>query len=258
MPGHGKRILSVMVSNSKGRERVKSGRPAAAEKDESGPNWLLRGLILFSVGVHGFVFLHIAGIYRSEALTAIELTLKERERPALRDFPRPRHRPSQPPKPREIEPLTARRCLPPDMKPMKVDPVDPQALDSLVETLSVPETPQVSAPPLAAWTGGAPVEADSFGTARNYFDMVRLRIESKKEYPSAARIRQSEGRVTVRFTIAADGRVTAAEVAKSSHDGALDDAALEAVKACSPFPRPPRHLFSGDLPLEITILFELT
>ena len=230
----------------------------AAKRKGPGPNWLLRALILFSIGVHAVVFLHIAGIYRSEALTAIELTLKERERPALRDIPRPRHRPKHPPKPQEVEPVTAQRRLPPDMKPMKMDPVDPQAPDSLVETLSVPETPEISSPPLAAWTGGPPGGQGDFGTARDYFDMVRMRIESNKEYPPAARARQVEGRVTVRFTIAPDGSVQAAEVVKSSKKGILDEAALNAVRASSPFPRLPRHLFSGELPLEITILFELT
>jgi protein TonB len=230
----------------------------AAKRKGPGPNWLLRALILFSIGVHAAVFLHIAGIYRSEALTAIELTLKERDRPGVRDIPRPRHRPKHPPTPKEVDPLDARRRPLPDLKPMKMDPVDPKAPDSLVETLSMPDTPPVAAPPVAAWTGGTPVDAGGFGTARDYFDMVRLRIEGKKAYPSAARVRQIEGRVTVRFTIAADGTVRSAAVAKSSKNSALDEAALEAVRASSPFPRPPRHLFSGDLPLEITILFELT
>jgi protein TonB len=233
-------------------------RPGAQVRQHPGPNWLFRGLILVSAAVHVFVFLHIAGIYRSEALTAIELTLQEHKRPDVRDIPTPRPRPKHPPKPQEVEPMAAQRRLPPDIKPMKMDPVDPSAPDSLVETLSVPVTPEVSAPPLAAWTGGPPVEHGGFGTARDYFDMVRLRIESNKEYPAAARVRQVEGRVTVRFTIAPDGSVRAAEVVKSSKKGILDEAAINAVRASSPFPRPPRHLFSGDLPLEITILFELT
>lgn len=247
-----------MTASSDAKKGAAPKRPCAPTRKIPGPNWLLRGLILVSAAVHVFVFLHIAGIYRSEALTAIELTLKEHKRPDVRDIPTPRFRPKHPPKLQEVEPLKAQRRLPPDIKPMKMDPVDPSAPDSLVETLSVPETPEVSAPPVAAWTGGPPVEQGDFGTARDYFDMVRLRIESKKEYPSAARARQVEGRVTVRFTIAEDGSVRTAEVVKSSKKGILDEAALNAVRASSPFPRPPRNLFSGDLPLEITILFELT
>ncbi|MCF8077648.1 MAG: TonB family protein [Desulfobacterales bacterium] len=239
------------------KEGAAPKRSAAPARQKPGPNWLLRGLILFSAAVHVFVFLHIAGIYRSETLTAIELTLQERKRPDVRDIPLPRPRPKHPPKPQEVEPLKAQRRLPPDIKPMKMAPVDPRAPDSLVETLSVPETPAVSAPPVAAWTGGPPVVAGGFGSARDYFDMVRLLIERNKVYPSAARARQVEGRVTVRFTIAPDGSVRSAEVVKSSKKGILDEAALDAVRKSSPFPRPPRHLFSGDLPLEITIQFEL-
>jgi protein TonB len=247
----------MFVQGNKSR-RAKPGPAVAGSRKGARPNWLLRALVLFSLAVHVLVFLHIAGIYRSETLIAIELTLKERDRPALRDIPRPRHRPKHPPKPQEVEPVTAQRRLPPHIEPVKMDPVDPMAPESPVETLSVPETPEISAPPLAAWTGGPPGGQGDFGTARDYFDMVRLRIESNKEYPPAARARQVEGRVTVRFTIAPDGSVRTAEVVKSSKKGVLDEAALNAVRASSPFPRLPRHLFSGELPLEITILFELT
>lgn len=247
-----------MAPELDGNMGVERRRAAGVRQKGPGPNWLLRGLILFSIGVHAFVFLHIAGIYRFEALTAIELTLRERERPAVRDIPRPRHRPERLPKPREIEPLAAQPRQMPDIQPMKMAPVDPDAPAALVETLAAPEAPRISAPPVAAWAADPPVEQGGFGTARDYFDMVRLRIESKKNYPSSARMRQVEGRVRVRFTIREDGSVEAVAVAESSRSRALDDAALDAVKASAPFPRPPRHLFSEDLPLEITILFELT
>ncbi|MBI9083685.1 MAG: energy transducer TonB [Desulfobacterales bacterium] len=222
------------------------------------PNWLLCCLIVASMAVHSVIFLHISGLYRSSALTAIELTLKAPERPQVRDIPRPRHRPKHPPPPSRIQAVKAIRRPVPKLQAMKLAPVDTAAPDSLVETLDQPQVPEISAPSLAGWRMDAPVDAARFGNARDYLDMVRLRIESQKKYPVNARARQIEGRVTVRFTIDRTGRATRVEVAGSSRFAMLDEAALKAVRQASPFPRPPGHLFSDAIPLEITILFELT
>jgi protein TonB len=64
--------------------------------------------------------------------------------------------------------------------------------------------------------------------------------------------------VVIRFVITAEGDVRELQVAKSSNQEVLDTAALRAVKNAAPFPKPPRHLFEGDIPLEITVVFELT
>jgi len=246
-----------MVSEVSKKDRDEPISSAALEQKDAGPNWLLRGLILLSVAVHVLVFLHIAGIYRSDAVTAIELTLKANNPQAVRDIPRPRLRPKAPPKPQGIEKLMAQRRSMPDMTPVKMDPVDPEAPDSLLEALSVPETPEVARPPVAAWTGGSPVDAGSFGTARDYFQTVRTMIENRKEYPYPARKRQAQGRVVVRFVISIDGTVTDISLVQSSSHRLLDTAALAAVKNSSPFPRPPQRLFSGPIPLEICVVFEL-
>lgn len=242
-----------------GRE---ASMPMGAEWDSSKPkrraNWLLRGLILVSVAAHSVIFLHISGLYRSRVLTAIELTLNEPQRPDVRDIPRPRIRPKQPPPPSPVKAVRA-NCRPvPALRAMKLAPMDPTAPSSLVETIDTPENTNVAAPSMATWSGPALADVGSFGTARDYLDMVRLRIESQKKYPAPARARQIEGRVTVRFTIGRNGGVRGVKIAKSSRFAMLDDAALRAVRTASPFPRPPGHLFQTEIPLEITILFELT
>ena len=224
----------------------------------SRPNWLPRGLVVASVAVHTVIFLHISGLYRSCALTAIELTLTEPEGPEVRDIPRPRHRPRNPPLPSPFQTVTAIRRPVPRLQAMTLAPVDTIAPDSLMETLAPPRVPEISAPSLAGWHMAAPVDASRFGTVRDYLDMVRLRIESQKKYPVNARARQIEGRVTVRFTIGRDGSVRAVVVSGSSRVAMLDNAALKAVQMASPFPRPPGHLFPDEISLEITMLFELT
>ena len=83
-------------------------------------------------------------------------------------------------------------------------------------------------------------------------------IERHKKYPDAARTRHIEGRVTIRFVITPEGDARVVEVANTSGHKALDTAALKAVKAAAPFPRPPMRLFNGEVPLELAIVFELT
>jgi len=206
------------------------------------PNWLLRGLVSISLGIHLIIFMHIAGIYHSETLTYIELTLKDFSKPPSRNIPRPRLQPKRPKQPKDIKRLTVRERV----KEMKMDPLEKNLPDSLVESISMPDIPDNS------------TDTGDYLTSKDYFEMVRLRIESHKRYPGAAKTRQIEGRVTVRFVIEPDGSISLSKIVKSARHRALDQAALRAVKDASPFPRPPRNLFNGPIPLEITIMFELS
>ncbi len=210
------------------------------------PNWLLRGLVVISLGIHLVILMHIAGVYQSEALTYIELTLREFSKPPSRNIPRPRFRPKMPKQPKDIKRLNVRERVIPSIKAMKVDTVAKNLPDSLVESISMPDVPD------------NPVDIIDGVTSNDYFEMVRLRIESHKKYPGAARFRQIEGRTTVRFVIKPDGHISSLKIAKSARHKTLDQAALSAVKDASPFPRPPEHLFNAPIPLEITIMFELT
>ena len=87
----------------------------------------------------------------------------------------------------------------------------------------------------------------------DYCDIIRMIIENKKEYPRRAKDRHIEGRVLVNFTIATDGTASDVSLVRSSQHLILDRAALDAVKASSPFPPPP----DGQQSIEVTILFEL-
>jgi len=208
-------------------------------KNKRKPNWLLCGLVSISLGIHLVIFMHITGIYHSETLTYIELALKDFSKPPSRNIPRPRFRPKTPKQLKNIKKLNVRKRVIPSLKPMKLDTVKKNLPDSLVENISMPDIPDNS-------------------TDNDYFEIVRLKIESHKRYPGAAKTRQIEGRVTVRFVIEPDGRISSSKVVESSQHRALDQAALSAVKEAAPFPRPPKNLFNGPIPLEITIMFELT
>lgn len=218
------------------------------------PNWLLRSFIGISLGIHMVILMHIAGIYRSNALTYIELTMQHVSKPSTRSIPRPRHRPQEL-QPQDVKRVKVLQQHIPSLKPMKMECIEKNLPDSLVEGISMPDAPATSGLSIADWDPGVEASTDSSLT---YLEMVRLRIERHKEYPSTARARQIEGCVTIRFVITHAGDVRALEVVRTSRQKALDTAALRAVKSAAPFPKPPRRLFKGEVPLELTIVFELT
>lgn len=216
------------------------------------PNWLFRGLIGVSLAVHTVIFMHISGLYNSNALSYIELTMQNISKPTARAIPRPRHRP-KPPQPQDIKKMKVIQCRMPHFKPIKIEPAEKNLPDSLVEGISMPDTLTTPGLNIADWNPGELVE-----TSISYLEMVRLRIERHKKYPGIARVKNIEGRVVIRFVITPEGGVRALELAKSSRHKALDKAALRAVESAAPFPKPPRHLFKGAIPLELMIVFELT
>ena len=215
------------------------------------PNRLLRGLVALSLVIHVFIFMHIAGIYNSKMLTFIELSLQDISKAPTRSIPRPRHRPKAP-QPMDVKRLKITQQRIPTFKPIKLEPSEKDLPDSLVEGISSPDIAATSGLNIADWNPG---ELD---TSSSYLEMVRLKIEQHKLYPDMARTRQIEGTVTIRFVITTDGDVRAVELVKPSRHTLLDSAALNAVKDAAPFPKPPKHLFKGEIPLELTIVFELT
>ena len=224
----------------------------------TGPNWLLRGLLILSLGVHSIIFLHVSGIYGKKALTYIELSVEESE-PPVRSIPRPRFRPKNAFRKTDVKRIKTPSRAIPHFKPIKMAPVDHRAPESLMESIALPEIPGTPNLASAHWE---PAQVENIGTdfetPNSYLEMVRLRIEKYKNYPEKAKNRQLEGAVIVGFVIGGEGDVRSEKIVKTSGHRILDDAALNAVREASPFSRPPHRLFGGDVPLSITIVFELT
>jgi protein TonB len=266
------------------------------------PNWLLRGLILVSIGVHALVFMHISGIYKSRTWTYLELTLRSHPKVQEPDIPRPQDvpKPVAPPVQPVAADLKERADPPPKKKPQRrtappavesgkplpreqpVASAEPSRIRHQEESYpeSIAESILPAAPPAAAGpteagpeiARAADPEAASRGadqrprgssepgdaaTADAYFAMVRSRIESHKAYPESARMRNLEGKVVVGFILQTDGTASSIEIRKKSAHNALNQAALDAVRKASPFPRPPAHLFQKAIPLQLAIAFEL-
>jgi protein TonB len=224
-----------------------------------GSNWLLLGLVGVSLGIHLLIFMHIAQLYRSKAVTYIELTLQDVTRHPKRSIPRPHYRPKTPDQPQDIKRLKITQRPIPSLKPIQMEPAERDLPEGLVQKIVMPDIPEVPRLDISDWgPGELDVASGEYTSPKGYLEMVRLRIENHKRYPDIARIRQKEGRVTIRFVITPEGRVSAVKVVKTSRHRVLDTAALEAVKDAAPFPKPPSRFFKGEIPLELTVVFELT
>ena len=223
------------------------------------PNWLLRSLIGFSSCVHLLLFLHVSGIYTSNALSYIELSVQDLAKPYARSIPRPRLRPKDMPEEQNIEKLKLTQPVIPRLTPPEMEPVERAAPDSLVEAVAMPEIPAPPRLDVAHWNPADLTQNSlDYATSHSYFDMVRFQVERCKQYPDTARLRQIEGQVVIRFVITPEGGVRSLKVAGASGCCDLDDAALRAVRDAAPFPTPPRRLFGSEVSLELTMVFELT
>ncbi len=206
----------------------------------------------------------MAGVYESRAVSYIELVMDETASSDQRQLPTPRIR--RKPKPLTKikhqtiiaqKPTMPQKIVTPKVPAVNHSPVNlpsmPDRLD--VSGLSVHSLAIASAP--ASSAAVSPEARIEFTTAKDYFEMLNLKIHSAKLYPDSARERQIEGRVRVQFILKADGSLSDVSIVKSSRHRNLDNAALKAVKKASPFPRPPSFLFTPPVTLQISILFEL-
>jgi periplasmic protein TonB len=84
---------------------------------------------------------------------------------------------------------------------------------------------------------------------------VNTRLNQFKRYPSQARVRGHEGRVTVAFTLNTDGRVVSSKIVKSSGSAILDQETLDLIARAQPYPVPPDGTGGQDLFLEVPISY---
>jgi protein TonB len=229
-------------------------KPVFASKPKS--NRLLQILIIISVAVHGVLFMHIAGLYRSGIVRYIEVSLEDLSKPFYRNLPRPIRRPQEIEPPKDVQKVIVTPQRIPRIEPAKIDPVDTTASNSCVETIGVPHLAGNGSGGICSI--GEIVGATEFSTAKSYYEMVVLKIEARKKYPESAKTSMQEGRVTVGFTLTLQGTVKNVKVVRPCQHTVLNEAAVQAVKDAAPFPRPPYRFFTKDIPMELNIIFETT
>ncbi|SPD75348.1 putative TonB related protein [uncultured Desulfobacterium sp.] len=227
-------------------------------KPANRPNWLFRGLIGISLVIHIIIFMYVSGFYQTNVLSFIEMTLDDISKPFSRDIPRPRLKQKPVEKPRDVKKLEIQKQVMPQFAPIKLDNVDKNVSSGAVASINPSDIVKGSGLDLAGWDPGAMQGLKEIVTKKDYYDLIQLRIESNKKYPEMAKAQRIEGRTTVSFTIGIDGSISGLSIVTGSRDKTLDEAAVKAVEKASPFPRPPLKLFSGPIPIEITIVFETT
>lgn len=230
---------------------------------EKKANWVLRSTIGVSLVVHFFLFLHISGIYNSQAISYIELAMDGLAKPNTRQLPVPRKQ-FKPPREVKTKQVRIRTPLVPKVVSDPMENPRPVPFNARINLPSLPETMTTAGlfvpdlgPGLQADALQSHEEKIEFTSAQDYFDMLNLRIQSARHYPEAARSRHIEGRVKVEFILLKDGSLSQVKVIKPARDESLNRAAQEAVQRATPFPMPPPYIFTPPITLQITILFEL-
>jgi protein TonB len=162
---------------------------------------------------------------------------------ALVNISVPEPEPLPPPKPPPVPAV-----IPPE-PPALAEIFIPVEEDTPPEGPPVPvETPAVSPPsvaaavPAAAPARPAPEATDNAAAAayaRRNYTYIQRRIRDRLVYPSQARRAGIQGVAEIAFTIHEDGTVSGVTVLVSSGQESLDQAAIAAIHAAAPFPRPP-------------------
>ncbi len=230
------------------------------------PNWLFRGLIVLSVGVHLVVLIRVTAVHHPKVASRIELTLQSMTA-------RPQHRIVAPParleQPQDVidrqphllqvvqnsaisapqyhqpKPLTAER-----LKKLRPLPSMPDNRDPVATVWEeAPGTMPISVAPAPA-----PIKPETGLDEKHYTDRIKQRIEAAKKYPQRARRRSIEGVVKVLFTIGGRGELISISISSSSGSRILDRSAIKAVQKAAPFDAPP----SGSITLELPIKYRLT
>ncbi len=92
---------------------------------------------------------------------------------------------------------------------------------------------------------------------RAYLLGLSKEFDKHKEYPATARRLKQEGSVRIQFTVAKDGSISGAVVAKACPYSSLNESALAAVQAVSRFKPIPEILEKNTWKMEIPIKYNL-
>jgi protein TonB len=100
------------------------------------------------------------------------------------------------------------------------------------------------------------VPGDGGGEYGAYLALLRRRVQEAVRYPESARRRSLTGTAHVQITLEPSGRIAEVELVRSSSHRALDDAALDGVRALRRIPFPP-DVAPRALRVRLPVVFEL-
>ncbi|MCO5072437.1 MAG: TonB family protein [Rhizobiaceae bacterium] len=128
----------------------------------------------------------------------------------------------------------------------KVEKKAPPPKSSVASRASANDAPKAAAPRPKE---GSKARGES---PARWQSRVNAHLNRHKRYPAGER---DTGQAAVRFSIDPTGRVLAASLARSSGNGALDQAAIEMVRRASPVPPPPPAIARSRLTLTVPVRF---
>lgn len=133
--------------------------------------------------------------------------------------------------------------LEPEIEEVRETPVEPEQVAVIEQTeMSVEEQRAAG----AKQAGGRATALSA------YRGKLYSRISRKKVTPRTRRV----GTVVVRFTVGPDGELISSEIAKSSGNQSLDDAAIASINRAAPFPPMPSE--ANDGPLVVSVPFKFS
>ena len=138
---------------------------------------------------------------------------------------------TQPPPPPPPPPPQAEPRKPPPPQPQKAEPRRAAPPAPARAAPAGPPTNQAAAPTAPAPQAAPPAAAP--GVAPGWNALLAAWLAANRRYPDEARRRSEEGEVTVRFTVAGDGRVGEVALVKGSGSAALDAAALRLLQGAT-------------------------
>ncbi|WP_173379406.1 energy transducer TonB [Fibrobacter succinogenes] len=127
----------------------------------------------------------------------------------------------------------------------------------VVETVPVVEEPVAPPPPPPPPPPPKPSKDSLMKVTRAYLMGLSKEFEKRKDYPATARRLKQEGTVRVQFTVARNGAISGAVVAKPCPYSSLNESALAAVQAVSKFEPIPAILEKDSWKMEIPIKYNL-
>lgn len=183
--------------------------------------------------------------------------------PAQTDEPPPPAVPAEQPPPPVVRDEAPPE--PPLEMPRKSSPV---VLPAPARVASPPKSKPPAAKPAASAASPAPAAArtaapsalsgrDAQAARASWQGRVVAQLNSRKQYPAAARSRGETGTATVHFSIDRSGRVLSAGLVRSSGSSALDAEASALVHRASPLPAPPPEVAGTRISLSVPIRFNL-
>ena len=140
----------------------------------------------------------------------------------------------------------------PEPEPEPIVVTDAAPVEPIVEAAPEPVAPPPPPPPPPK-----PSKDSLMKVTKAYLIGLSKAFEKQKDYPATARRLKQEGTVRVQFTVAKDGRISGAVVAKPCPYSSLNESALAAVQAVPKFDPIPAVLGKETWKMEIPIKYNL-